>query len=302
MGEIRLTERDYTLFRELERWRVCLGRHIRVLAGFAGQRACDRRLHALIASGFLTRKKILYGVPGIYSNTYQAKLAAGLPAKTEKIRVEQIAHDIAVLDTAIQLQSKLGFPWEDVTTEKQLHMQDGFGNRRHRPDFMYAQNGESTCVEVSKCFQSGLQRAFYIFDEISSYASPSLIDLINKSRSANITSILATQSLSDFEFSYNEAFKEQVIENCNNYIVLRQNSSKNAEQWASVLGTRNSMDVTYQIQQQSRMTNVTGLGSARRVREFLYHPDDIKSLQVGKAFYLSKDSAFHCKLAVNKPI
>jgi hypothetical protein len=154
---------------------------------------------------------------------------------------------------------------------------------------------------VSKCFNSGLERAFYIFDEISSYASPALIDLVNKSRSANITSILATQSLSDFEYSYNEAFKEQVIENCNNYIVLRQNSSKNAEEWASVLGTRATMEVTYQIEQQSRTTNTTGLGSARRVREYLYHPDDIKSLKVGKGFFLSKDMDFHCKLDIHKP-
>jgi len=154
---------------------------------------------------------------------------------------------------------------------------------------------------VSKCFDSGLERAFYIFDEISSYASPALIDLVNKSRSANITAILATQSLSDFEYSYNEAFKEQVIENCNNYIVLRQNSSKNAEEWASVLGTRHSIDVTYQIEQQSRMTNTTGLGSARRVREYIYHPDDIKNLKVGKGFFMSKDMEYHCRLDINKP-
>ncbi|MBQ8504021.1 MAG: type IV secretion system DNA-binding domain-containing protein [Clostridia bacterium] len=156
---------------------------------------------------------------------------------------------------------------------------------------------------VNKCFNSGLERAFYIFDEINSYASTALIDLINKSRSANITSMLATQSLADLDFACNEAFKEQVIENTNNYIVLRQNSAVNSEHWANVLGTKSTIDVTYQLQQGKYFfeTSDTGLGSARRVREFYYHPDDIKALQVGKGIFMSKDMNFHSKISINKP-
>jgi len=156
---------------------------------------------------------------------------------------------------------------------------------------------------VNKCFNSGLERAFYIFDEINSYASPALIDLINKSRSANITSVLATQSLADLDFACNEAFKEQVIENTNNYIVLRQNSAVNSEHWANVLGTKSTIDVTYQLQQGKYFfeTSDTGLGSARRVREFYYHPDDIKALQTGKGIFMSKDMNFHSKISINKP-
>ncbi len=155
---------------------------------------------------------------------------------------------------------------------------------------------------VNKCFDSNLQRAFFIFDEINSYASSALIDLINKSRSANITSILATQSLSDLDYACGEAFKEQVIENTNNYIVLRQNSAVNSENWANILGTKNTIDVTYQLQQNGYFeTSETGLGSARRVREFLYHPDDIKVLQTGKGIFMSKDMNYHCRLDINKP-
>lgn len=155
---------------------------------------------------------------------------------------------------------------------------------------------------VNKCFNSGMQRAFYIFDEINSYATPTLIDLINKSRSANITSILATQSLSDLDFACNEAFKEQVIENTNNYLVLRQNSAVNSEHWANVLGTKSTIDVTYQLRESGAFTSSdTGLGSARRVREYYYHPDDIKSLQVGKGIFMSKDNDFHSFISINKP-
>lgn len=154
---------------------------------------------------------------------------------------------------------------------------------------------------VSKCFNTNLERAFFVLDEISSYASSPLIDLVNKSRSANITCVLATQSLSDLDYSVDTSFREQVIENTNNYIVLRQNSATNAEAWAGILGTRQSMEVTYQIAQQSRTTSTTGLGSARRIREFLYHPDEIKDLRTGEAFFRSHDEHFHCKLQINKP-
>lgn len=155
---------------------------------------------------------------------------------------------------------------------------------------------------MSNLFLHNQTRTFFIMDEINSYASTTLIDLINKSRSAGITCILATQSLSDLDFAVNEAFKEQIIENCNNYIVMRQNSSINSEHWANILGTRNTLEVTYQLAQQNMVTSETGFGSARRVREYLYHPDDIKALKTGQAIYLSKDNNFHSRVNINKLI
>lgn len=154
---------------------------------------------------------------------------------------------------------------------------------------------------VNQCFRHRVERAFYIFDEINTYASPALIDLINKSRSANITAVLATQSLADLDFAVNEAFKEQIIENTNNYLVLRQNSAVNAEHWANILGTKSTIDVTYQLRQNGFDASDTGLGSARRVREFLYHPDDIKALKTGQGIFMSKDENFHSFIHINKP-
>ena len=148
MSEVRIVERDYEVFRAVERWRVVLGRHIAALAGFEGQKACDRRLRKLIEAGYLERKKILYGVPGIYQHTHKAKLLASLPTRSEKIRVEQIPHDIAVLDTAIFFHRTKGIPWDAITSEKQLHSLDGFGVRKHRPDFLMSVNDKTYCVEV----------------------------------------------------------------------------------------------------------------------------------------------------------
>jgi type IV secretory pathway TraG/TraD family ATPase VirD4 len=154
---------------------------------------------------------------------------------------------------------------------------------------------------VSKLFTGGVGRSFFIFDEINVYASTALIDLVNKSRSANVTCILATQSLSDLASAEDENFKEQVIENCNNYIVMRQNSAVNSEAWANILGTAETMEMTYQMRAEGGATVDTGLGSAKLVREFIYHPDSIKSLKTGQAFFLSRDTNKHCKVQINKP-
>jgi len=153
---------------------------------------------------------------------------------------------------------------------------------------------------VSNFYNERKHRIFYILDEINVYASPSLLDLVNKSRSANITCILATQSLSDLD-TVNEQFKEQVIENCNNYIVLRQNSSTNAEHWSEIIGTRQTMQATYQVKGEKGVTTPTTLGTLRRTREFIYHPDDIKTLKTGEAFFVSRDEMFNTKLKIHKP-
>jgi len=87
----------------------------------------------------------------------------------------------------------------------------------------------------------------------------------------------------------------------NNYIILRQNSGVNAEYWGNILGTRATLEVTYQLQQKGLDTSETGYGSARRVREYLYHPDDIKALQTGRGIFLLRDTNTHWRVNIHKP-
>ena len=145
------------------------------------------------------------------------------------------------------------------------------------------------------------RRSFFIFDEINSYASAVLLDLVNKSRSANVTCILSTQSLSDLDYAVDENFKEQVIENCNNYILLRQNSAKNAENWANIIGTRKTVDTTYQLGDKTGRTAPTGMGTLKFTKEYIFHPDDIKNLNLGEGFYISKDNGQKIKIKIHKP-
>ncbi len=145
---MRVTERDELILREVDRWRACGSRHIRFLAGFSGQRATDRRLKILIDAGYLDRKKYLYGVPSIYFLTSKGKTLIQAGTRPEKIKVEQIVHDMTVLDTAIYFMHKKCLSLQEITTEKQLHQLDGFGVRKHRPDFIFQKDNKTTCVEV----------------------------------------------------------------------------------------------------------------------------------------------------------
>jgi DNA-binding HxlR family transcriptional regulator len=148
-------ERDFQVLRELERWRFCLSRHLRFLGGFASQRTCDRRLALLIEAGYIDRRYVLYGVPRLYFATRQGKALIHVSLKPDQFRIEQITHDIAVLDTAIYFMLQKGMALGEVQTEKELHQQDGFGGRKHKPDFVYQQEGRRVAVEVELTPKSG---------------------------------------------------------------------------------------------------------------------------------------------------
>ena len=149
---------------------------------------------------------------------------------------------------------------------------------------------------VSKLFGTE-KRSFFVFDEINVYASTVLIDLINKSRSAGVTCISAAQSLADLEVAESVAFKNQVIENNNNYFVMRQNSFSDAEEWAKTIGTKEAMQLTHQLSG----SEATGMGTAKKVREFIVHPDEIKAFRQGECVFLSRDTGKCEKIKIIKP-
>ncbi|MDE6021611.1 MAG: replication-relaxation family protein [Ruminococcus sp.] len=144
----RFVDRDYRILKEIDRWRVITGRQIASITGFSGQRACDRRLQKLIQAEYITRQKYLYGFPSIYSLTNTGKTIIQAPKLQQQIRLEQIIHDSYVTDTAIYISKKFDISFSDITTEKELHRQDGFSNRKHRPDFIYLYNSKIICTEI----------------------------------------------------------------------------------------------------------------------------------------------------------
>lgn len=125
------------------------------------------------------------------------------------------------------------------------------------------------------------QRVSLIFDEFNVFASASVVDLVNKARSAGFEALLAFQSLADIDvLPHGEAIRRQIIQNCNTLIVQRQNDPKDANELAAAIGSHNTYQLTIQAGIES---GPTGMGSVRKVEEYLFHPNQIKGLRTGEA-------------------
>jgi len=151
---VELTERDFDILRLVYRFRFCLGRHIRVLCGFSGARATDRRLKMLIDAGYLKRKKYIYGIPYLYTLPHKGRIIIGANKREDKIRIERITHDIYVLDTLIYLIEKYKLPLNAVESEKELNIKYGFGAKKHHPDFVFSLDNNNYAVEIELSVKS----------------------------------------------------------------------------------------------------------------------------------------------------
>jgi len=136
------------IIRLVYRFKFALGRHVGFLVGFSGARACDRRLKALTLAGYLKRKKYLYGVPYLYTTAHKGRILIGVNKRENKIRLEQITHDIYVLDTLIYFKEKYNLLLKHISSERELHIKEGFGTRKHQPDFVFIYEDKKYAVEV----------------------------------------------------------------------------------------------------------------------------------------------------------
>ena len=145
---MELTNRDYEILRLVCKFKFCLGKHIRVLAGFDGLRVAERRIKALIEAGYLSRKKYMYGVSYLYTLPHKGRILLGVNKREDKIRVDRITHDIYVLDTVIYCMARNSVSLSEIESEKELHIKDGFGTRKHHPDFVVDMDGYLIAFEV----------------------------------------------------------------------------------------------------------------------------------------------------------
>lgn len=143
-----ITDRDRQIIETIAKFRIMLGRQIKILCGFSGTRATDRRLSILIQNGFIQRSRVLYGIAGLYQITDKSRKIFDIELPISQIRVEQIVHDIAVIDTAIYFIEEKSILLSDIKTEKQARHEQGFGTRGHDPDFTFNDSSQNVCVEV----------------------------------------------------------------------------------------------------------------------------------------------------------
>ena len=145
---LEIQARDLEILKLVHRFRFCLGRHVQVLCGFSGARATDRRLKMLIDAGYLARQKYLYGIPYLYTLSHKGRILLGANKREDKIRVDRITHDIYIIEAIIYYVLKDGVSLSDVESEKELHIKDGFGIRKHQPDFVVNGTDGRIAVEL----------------------------------------------------------------------------------------------------------------------------------------------------------
>ena len=166
---MRLVDRDERVLREVWRWRFLQGRHVRYLASFSSPRTADRRLRVLLENNYLDRKKYLYGVSSLYTITASGRNLLGVSNKADKIRIEQIIHNIAMLDSVVYFIKKYNVSLDNILSEKQLHSSQGFGNRKHVVDFVFVLSDKSFGVEIELTLKAKKRLISNIEDNFTRY-------------------------------------------------------------------------------------------------------------------------------------
>lgn len=166
---MKLVDRDYRVLGELNRWRYLQGRHVRYFASFSSQRTADRRLQKLRQAGYIEKVKILYGVSSLYKLTSRGKRILDVSVKEEKIRVEQIMHNIAMLDSVVFFMKKYNIKLVNVVSERQLHSMQGFRNRKHVVDFAFVLADKSFGVEIELTLKAKKRLISNVEDNFTRY-------------------------------------------------------------------------------------------------------------------------------------
>lgn len=143
-----LMPRDIAILKAVSKYKFCLGRQIRLIGGFSGEAACDRRLKKLIDYGFLERKRVLYGLPGIYFLGSKSRNIPEVKYYKYSLNAGELNHDLSVVDTMLYFCYNHGLSSDDFISESQLHAIDGFSRRKHRPDLVFLKDGKKYCIEV----------------------------------------------------------------------------------------------------------------------------------------------------------
>jgi type IV secretory pathway TraG/TraD family ATPase VirD4 len=176
----------------------------------------------------------------------------------------------------------------------------GYGDTAKRMGRMILQDLKTVSSYVQSNIPASKRHFFPVFiDDAASFLDLGFMDFLNKSRAAKIAIALFHQSLGDLYFRSAPNFQQQVIENTNVKIILRQDDPIAVEKFAKIAGTRRTLIPTYQTEARLTGKGMTGTGSVRAGQEFKIEPDLIRELKRGEAVVILKSPGLlveHIKL------
>lgn len=125
-------------------------------------------------------------------------------------------------------------------------------------------------------------------DEFGSFAFNGFIDWQKMCRDVGFAVHLFFQSIADLK-KVSPEFKDQVLSNCINKIILRTDDPEECEFWASVAGTKDDIEQSYQVENSSGIfTTKTGMGNQRNTKSMIVEHDVFKQLSIGQAVFIQK--------------
>ena len=125
-----------------------------------------------------------------------------------------------------------------------------------------------------------IKKCYCIFDEFASYASSNLSDTLTLHRSNGMHAIVGTQGLETVSLANSESARvaEELVACCGTFLILQLQHEKDIERVANLMGTRETYEVTRQIDI-SEGQGATGMGSSKVVNEYVVHPSEIRKLK-----------------------
>nr|WP_198049588.1 type IV secretion system DNA-binding domain-containing protein [Spiroplasma sp. hyd1] len=124
------------------------------------------------------------------------------------------------------------------------------------------------------------QKINIVLDEFNVFASETIVNLINKSRSFNYQCFLSFQTINDLKTN-NMNLTDTIFGNVNTIVCHNIKDPNTAEYVASVFGTHETEKLTRQLDFKN---NTADMGSVRSVDEFIVHPNDLKTLKIGECY------------------
>lgn len=124
------------------------------------------------------------------------------------------------------------------------------------------------------------QKINVVLDEFNVFASETIVNLINKSRSFNYQCFLSFQTINDIKTN-NINLTDTIFGNVNTIVCHNIKDPNTAEYVASVFGTQETEKLTRQL---NFKNNTADMGSVRLVDEFIVHPNDLKTLKIGECY------------------
>lgn len=122
------------------------------------------------------------------------------------------------------------------------------------------------------------------------------VGFLNRCRGSGMGVIIAHQSLGDFK---DDTVKAQVLDSTGTLFSFVTKDPETAEALSAIAGTKLELKYTDQISENILFKSKTGMGTQREVHEYVIHPNEFKSLDVGEAIYIAKKPSRYGIVRVN---